>query len=206
MTVTTSLVTGLVLGLSGGLSPGPLLALIISETLKHGPRAGIKVAMAPLLTDLPIVSIALISLVQLSDVQPALGLLSLMGAVVLAYYGFEHLTFRGVAVDLGKARPQSLRRAVTANLLNPNPYLFWFSIGAPMVLKALQTGIAPAGFFILGFYLMLTGSKALLAVIVGRSRHLLGSQPYLTIMRALGVVLLLFALLFLRDGLESLGV
>ncbi|MDS4041493.1 MAG: hypothetical protein RKP20_09980, partial [Candidatus Competibacter sp.] len=32
---------GLLLGLSGGLSPGPLLALVASETLHHGVRAGI---------------------------------------------------------------------------------------------------------------------------------------------------------------------
>lgn len=43
---------GAVLGLSSGLSPGPLLALVISETLRHGVKAGVKVALAPIITDL----------------------------------------------------------------------------------------------------------------------------------------------------------
>ena len=35
--------SGLVVGLSAGASPGPLLSLVISETLNHGTRAGTKV-------------------------------------------------------------------------------------------------------------------------------------------------------------------
>jgi len=32
--------TGLLLGAPSGLAPGPMLLLIISETLRHGKRAG----------------------------------------------------------------------------------------------------------------------------------------------------------------------
>jgi threonine/homoserine/homoserine lactone efflux protein len=205
MTVTTALFTGLILGLSGGLSPGPLLTLVVSETLRYGAREGIKASMAPLLTDLPIVSLALLSVGQLSNTQSALGLLSLLGAMALAYYGFESLRFRGIAVELDETKPRSLRKAVIANLLNPNPYLFWFSIGAPLVINALQAGTSRAALLVVSFYLVLTGSKAFLALIVGRSRRFLGGGLYVTIVRALGLALLLFALLFLRDGLRLLG-
>ena len=54
-TVFPFLSAGLLLGLSGGLAPGPLLTLVASETLRHGARAGISVALAPLLTDAPII-------------------------------------------------------------------------------------------------------------------------------------------------------
>ena len=43
--------TGLLLGAPSGLAPGPMLLLIISETLRHGKRAGLKVACIPLFTD-----------------------------------------------------------------------------------------------------------------------------------------------------------
>ena len=35
---------GLLLGSPSGIAPGPMLILIISETLRHGIRAGAKVA------------------------------------------------------------------------------------------------------------------------------------------------------------------
>lgn len=38
---------GSILGLSAGMSPGPLFALVISETIAHDIRAGIKVALVP---------------------------------------------------------------------------------------------------------------------------------------------------------------
>ena len=46
---------GLLLGAPSGLAPGPMLVLIMSESLRHGKRAGAKVACMPLLTDTPIV-------------------------------------------------------------------------------------------------------------------------------------------------------
>ncbi|NCD26558.1 MAG: hypothetical protein EOL86_13335, partial [Deltaproteobacteria bacterium] len=52
---TSAAASGLVLGLSAGLSPGPLLTLMLSETLRHGVRAGLLVAVAPLISDLPII-------------------------------------------------------------------------------------------------------------------------------------------------------
>jgi threonine/homoserine/homoserine lactone efflux protein len=51
--MTSAVLSGAALGLSAGVTPGPLLALVIAQTLTHGPREGGKVALAPLLTDAP---------------------------------------------------------------------------------------------------------------------------------------------------------
>ena len=61
------LTIGIILGFSAGFAPGPLLALVISETLRHNIRSGIKVALAPIVTDLPIILISLFILAKLSD-------------------------------------------------------------------------------------------------------------------------------------------
>ncbi len=45
------LITGITFGFVAGISPGPLLALVISETIKHNHKEGIKIALSPLLTD-----------------------------------------------------------------------------------------------------------------------------------------------------------
>lgn len=70
---------GTVLGLSAGFAPGPLLTLVISETLQHGIKSGIKVALAPIITDLPIVLITLYVLSKLTHFHGILGGISIIG-------------------------------------------------------------------------------------------------------------------------------
>jgi threonine/homoserine/homoserine lactone efflux protein len=74
------LTTGIILGLSAGFAPGPLLALVISETLQHDMKAGVKVALAPILTDLPIIIFTLFIMAELSRFHLILGGISIIGA------------------------------------------------------------------------------------------------------------------------------
>jgi threonine/homoserine/homoserine lactone efflux protein len=179
---------------------------VISETLKHGIRDGVKISLAPLITDLPIILVAVLLLSRLANVHFLLGLISLCGAAFLVYLGFESISFRGADLSAVSVNPQSLKKGIVANFLNPSPYLFWFSIGAPMVIKAADVSLLAAIFFIAGFYILLVGSKVIVAVLVGKSRQFLKSNRYIYTIRLLGVVLLFFALVFLRDGLGYLGV
>lgn len=51
-----------------------------------------------------------------------------------------------------------------------------------------------------GFYLLLVGSKILLALLAARSRRFLAGRAYPAVMRALALLLGLFALLLFREG------
>jgi threonine/homoserine/homoserine lactone efflux protein len=200
------LTTAFFLGLSGGLSPGPLLTLVVSESLRHGVKEGIKVSMAPLFTDFPIVLASIYILSPLSDIQSVIGAISLLGAAFLVFLGYNSLSFKGVDIDVAQIKPQSLKKGIVANFLNPNPYLFWLSIGAPMVLKAYKNSILSAILFVTCFYMILVGSKILIAIVIGKSRRFLKSSHYVYTIRCLGIILLIFALFFVKDGLKSLGI
>ncbi len=202
----STIIPGIVFGLSGGLSPGPLLALVISETLNHGVWSGVRVALAPLLTDLPIVAAVLLVLAQVQRAEPVLGTISLAGAGFLGFLGLSGLAFRGADLELPAPRQRSLSKGVVTNLLNPNPYLFWLTIGGPTVVQAAQRGAAHVVAFVVAFYLLLVGSKIGVAVLVARARELLRSRAYVWLNRLLGLALLGFALHFLLDGLRYLGV
>jgi threonine/homoserine/homoserine lactone efflux protein len=197
------LITGMVLGLSAGLSPGPMLTLVISQTLKHGIREGAKVAFAPLLTDIPIVMACLLFLSVFSDMRPALGIISIFGGFYLFYLGLSSLRFKTLNLQ-EDADPQSLKKGLMVNFLNPNPYMFWASIGGPLVLKASNTSLMAAAVFVIPFYVLLVGSKIVVAIISGRSRNLLKSRHYTIILRILGLALMGFGVIFLRDGLAYL--
>ncbi|MBU0755901.1 MAG: LysE family translocator [Planctomycetes bacterium] len=196
------LLSGLVFGLSAGLMPGPLFALLLAQTLRYGAREGVKVALAPLLTDPPIVALAFFLVSAISRIGPLLGAIALLGGAYLFYLGLEGLCFKGSDTAERQVDPRSVQKGVIANFLNPSPYLFWCTVGAPCVLKSLGRSYLPAVLFFAGFYLMLVGAKVLLALGVGRTRGLLKNRFYILAVRLLGLILFYFAFRFFRDGLR----
>ncbi len=201
----TFLAQGTVLGLSAGFAPGPLLTLVVSETLRHGVRGGVRVALAPFVTDLPIIVLSLLVVSGLSRLQPVLGVISLLGALFVLYLGWENIRMKGPGPAGAAEAPRSLRKGIIVNALSPHPYLFWLTVGAPITWRALQDGPLSAAAFVGSFYALLVGSKIALAVAVGKSRSFLGGRAYLWTMRVLGVLLCLLAVMLLGDGIRLLS-
>lgn len=200
----SAIVAGVVLGLSGGILPGPLLALVIQQTLRFGTREGIVVASTPLLTDLPVLVGALMAIRQLEEAAGVLGAVAIAGAVFLAYLGYECFTAAGHSPKASSVAPRSITRGMAVNLLNPNVYVFWLTVGAPTVNQAWAAGPLHAAGFLVAMYGCLVGSKMLIAMLVGRGTGVLTSRLYRHLLRVLGVALLLFAALLLRDGIQRL--
>ncbi|MCM0755041.1 LysE family translocator [Desulfovibrio aminophilus] len=200
-----SLCAGALLGLSAGLSPGPLLALVMAQTLRHGPREGAKAALSPLVTDLPIILVCALVLAAARGQSTVLGAISLAGSAVLLRLGLDSLRARGLRPDPRAAAPRSLLQGVLVNALSPHPYLFWLGVGMPLVYREWARDPVSAAAFLIAFYACLVGSKLGVALLCHRGRRLLAGAAYVWTMRLLGVLLLAFAGLLVRDGLRLLG-
>jgi threonine/homoserine/homoserine lactone efflux protein len=198
--------TGTILGLSAGFAPGPLLALVVSETLQHDAKAGIKVALAPVLTDLPIIIFTLFIMAKLSRFHHILGGISIIGACFLLYLGIKNITTKGVDIAQDTSPHRSLQKGILVNTLSPHPYLFWFTVGGPTTIKAMNVGLTSSLFFIGSFYVMLVGAKIFLALVVSKSRSFLLGNRYIFTMRLLGFILVILAGFLFRDGLHLLGI
>ncbi|MDP3644827.1 MAG: LysE family transporter [Bacteroidota bacterium] len=196
---------GALFGLTAGISPGPLLTLVISETLKHSKKEGIKIAISPLITDIPIVLISFFVFSRLSQFNSILGAISILGGIFIAYLAYETLKTRELNFHLTDTYARSLKKGIIANFLSPHPYLFWITVGSPLALKAFETNLLALILFLLSFYVFLIGSKIGVAFLVSKSKVLLTNIIYLWTMRLLGIVLLLFSLLFIYEGVKYLG-
>jgi threonine/homoserine/homoserine lactone efflux protein len=192
---------GLLLGVSAGMSPGPLLALVLSQTLRFGAGAGIRVALAPLITDLPIVvgAVLLVGAAPTTGWLPAV--IALAGAAFVAYLAWDTWRTEMAEDGLVAAAPHSWTRGVIVNFLSPHPYLFWLAVGAPTLLSAVaRDGAAGGAGFLVGFYGGLVGSKVIVALATSRARGFVSGRGYRIVMRALGVLLAVFALGLLREA------
>lgn len=197
----TAIAAGFVLGLSAGITPGPLSVLVLSQSLRHGVKEGVKVAIAPILTDLPIVAVCLVLAERATRIDGVLAAMSFVGGLYLAYLAFESMRARAPDLHTVPADPQSIRKGALVNVLNPHPYLFWLTVGASIVMRDYaEGGLALVFAFVIPFYSMLVGSKVVLAVVAGRSGRALPGKFYLFAVRGLGVLLLVFALVLLREA------
>ncbi len=183
-----------------------MLALVLAQTLRHGSREGCKIALAPLVTDAPIILVTLALASKLAQLSPLLGIVSIAGAVFVLYLAWESFNPARQEAEAQAERPRSWFKGITTNLLNPHPWIFWLTVGAAILAKAIAQGRDVAAAFLCGFYLLLVGSKVMAALLAGRFRDLLSRRLYRVTMRVLAVMLALFALLLLREGLKHLAV
>ena len=201
----TYLTMGAVFGLTAGISPGPLLTLVISETLRHDKTEGVKIAVAPLITDIPIVLLTIFILSKMASSDIVLGLISILGGIFIAYLGYDSIRSKGLEIDVQNLKPKSIRKGIIVNILSPHPYIFWLMVGAPITVKAYQANPVAAFVFIIAFYVMLIGSKISIALIVDKSRAILKNIVFIWTLRILGLVLLIFAILLIKEGIRYLG-
>jgi len=201
----SALIAGITLGLAAGFSPGPLMALVIAHALQHNVREGILVALAPLVTDAPIILAALFLLSRFAHFEPALGVVSVIGGGYVLYLAYETMKAGPLVNDAREARPRSLGKGVLVNVLNPHPYLFWGTVGAPFMLVLRQSHPVAPWVFIACFFAALVGSKILIAFLAGKLRSVLMGRAYVRIMRVLAVTLVAFALLLFKHAFNLLA-
>jgi threonine/homoserine/homoserine lactone efflux protein len=72
-------------------------------------------------------------------------------------------------VDAG---PASLLNAVVINFLNPNPWIFWGSVGARELVEGWRRTPSAGLGFMIGFYIMLIGTFVGFVLLFGTARRL----------------------------------
>lgn len=183
--LSTFLTLGLTLGISAGFSPGPTQTYQFSQTLRRGWQKTWYLSLVPIVSDAPIS----ISLYLLLSQLPAffITVLRIIGGLFIlflawnAYKSFQKMTepiarIKGTQTD--EQNPVSDRmflKAAMMNLLNPNVYIFWGTVGVPKVIEGLAISPWYAAAFILGFYLTLIPVMALSIILFGTSKMLPGN-------------------------------
>lgn len=198
----TFLVLGAGIGMVAGISPGPVLTMVVLETLRGGWARGAAVAAGPLLADGPIVLVAVVLLAQLPPgLIPAI---SLVGGVFLLYLGVTTLLAsrrpRPRHIEAGRA---GLLTGLLARALSPNPYLFWFLVGGPLLVQAGRDGWWLALAFLVGYYSTIVGSNVVLALALHRWVGRLSERVYRALLLISGVLLLAYGAGLAARGLAQ---
>ena len=192
---------GASLGVIEGIKPGPLLTMVIRETLSGGLRARLWTAAAPIFTDGPLIIISLLAAAFLAEHQSLLFVVTLAGAAFLAHMGIECFSLDPPNIDQHYPTPTgSFLRGIATNLLNPNVYVFWFLIGGPLMASAVrQEFFAPIAYAVT-FLITIMLTKAMIAYAFHRASGQISPRTYRGILALCGVAMLCFSAKFVWDG------
>jgi len=167
-------VLGATYGFAAAVQPGPFQTYLVSSTLSHGLRRTLPGVLAPLLSDVPIVTLVLFVLTRVPPA--ALLVLRLAGGVFLlylaagAYAAFR--TYRAPQVHQPSQATRTVLKAAVVNLLNPNPYISWALILGPLLLDAWRAAPAYGIGLLVSFYAAMMATTALMLVPFAGARAL----------------------------------
>lgn len=187
------MLSGAGIGLTAGLSPGPLMTLVVAESLRGGWPAGFRVSLAPLVTDL----LFILSALLLAAPLPAWGmsLVSVVGGLVIIWMGLGTTRSAGsvqVRTDLVRSESGggSIWKGILTNLLNPNAFLFWLTAGTSILREAfVKAGWVGPLLFMAAFFGVLISINTAIAVGVSRGRSFLQGPGYQWALRLAGLML-----------------
>ena len=148
---------GIVYGFSAAVQPGPFQTYLISQALSKGWKRTLPAALAPLVSDVPIIAICLLVLSQVPVWLQRF--LYIAGGLFILYLAISaYRTWKNFDSNLPKEEDtqtkQSILKAALINALGPGPYIFWTLITGPILLAGWrETPIYGIG-FLAGFYVI----------------------------------------------------
>jgi len=208
LALVTIFFSSFVIALSGAMMPGPLLTATISESSRHGVKAGPMLILGHGILELALVAALLLGLAPILKQESVFIVIALAGAGILLWMALT--MFRSLPrlrVDWEAESPKRDHLVVTGILMSlANPYwtIWWASIGLGYILYSMQYGPPGVVFFFLGHIAADLAWYAVVSLAVGRGRRFFSDRLYRIIIGGCATFLVLFAGYFAWSGIEKI--
>ena len=205
--------TSFLVGLSGAMSPGPLLAFNIKETVRMGFLAGPLVAAGHSLLELFMVLALAMGITRLLDSAPLVGAIGILGGLFLLWMGWGLLRNPGQAALPSREDQRHHGRSgvcgplvggFVVSLSNPFWAVWWLTVGATFMTRSLELGLLGIGAFYVGHILSDFAWYGLVSATLASGRRFITQRLYRGVMLACGVFLAGMGAYFVASGASML--
>src|SRR5687768_9129278 len=165
---------GIGYGFAAAAQPGPFQTYLISQTLTKGWKQTLPAALAPLISDGPIIALCLLVLSQIPLwLQRFLYIAGGLFVLYLSYGAYKSWkNFNSNIVSAETMAQQSVLKAALINTLSPGPYIFWSLVTGPILLTGWRQTPIYGLSFIAGFYLTMILSLVIIILVFGIARQI----------------------------------
>jgi len=185
------------ISLSGVMMPGPVFAVTLSKGYESW-VAGVGVALGHGMVELPLVAAIYLGFARFFDLELVKAILGVAGGALLIYMGFGMFLRRR---EMSGGNPGLSQGSVMAGSLttvsNPYFFLWWTTIGAALMTKAIAFGLAGILLFVLVHWLCDLGWCSLVSLTVYRSKHLWSRKLHRILFGLSGAILIGFGAWFI---------
>jgi threonine/homoserine/homoserine lactone efflux protein len=200
-----------VVGFSGAMMPGPLLAVGIAETPRHGWRTGPVISVGHAIAEIAIVVLLSLGLAALVEGNAVIThVISVVGGVALILMGLMtayDILRKRVTYDAATAVPKSHHRlageGITATLSNPYWFVWWATTGLAFLVKSLDFGAIGPVVFYFGHILSDFVWYTVVAIVIWSGRKLMIGAGLRILILTCALFLLYLGGKFIHDGITG---
>lgn len=163
------LLQGVGFGLAAASQPGPLQTYLITQSVTRGWKRALPTALAPLVSDGPIILLCVLVLSQVPNwMQRFLYIVGGLFVLYLAYGSYKAWReFHEFQAQPETPAHQGILKAAITNALSPGAYIFWTLVTGPILVRGWREAPINGIGFLLGFYVAMIASLAAIIIIFG---------------------------------------
>jgi len=194
------------IALSGALAPGPLLAAVVSGSLKNGFKTGPLAILGHAILELCAVAVLVMGLGRFINTPAIIRIISAAGAIILIWSGAGIL--RSIpeaslsAESSGAAKSLNIfLQGITMSLANPYWAVWWLTIGLGLLLSAGKGGLAGVMVFFAGHIFGDLAWYSFVSFSISKGRRFISLRFYRVLLGICGAAVILFGAYF---GIKAL--
>lgn len=163
------LLQGIGFGFAAASQPGPLQTYLITQSLTRGWKRALPTALAPLVSDGPIILLCVLVLSQVPDwLQRVLYIAGGLFILYITYGTYKAWReFHEYQSQPEISGHQTILKAAMTNALSPGAYTFWTLVTGPILVRGWREAPVNGIGFLAGFYITMVASLAAIIIVFG---------------------------------------
>lgn len=196
-------------GFSGAMMPGPLLAVDIAETPRHGWQTGPIISIGHALAEIAVVVALASGFVALAENEGLARVISVVGGGALIVMGLmmgydalkKRISYEGEK-EGRRSQHRLIGKGIVATLSNPYWFVWWATTGLAFVVKSLKFGVIGPVVFYFGHIMSDFVWYTVVSALLWRGKSLIMGKGLKILILGCAAFLLYLGTSFIIDGVS----